>query len=1055
MSARVRDVLTGLAAIAALAAITIGLPVALYHYGGSPLPRHLASWHRLAAILSSRDDAGVFLGVVRDCSWLAWLLFSVSVLAEAHAVLRGDKGLRLRLGGLQGVAARLVTLAALTFAASPAFTQTASASAVSAQHGAASPTRDPVVGTRHGGALPIREGATAAARTAISRQSPPGVAAAANTTQLLRVGPGDCLWSIAQRYLGSGDRYAEIAHLNYGREMGDGQVFTNPSLIEPGWRLIMPQPGETASAPAGRAGAAGSPAAGTASGINPGTGHLGHASGDPYYRRRHSAAAGKSRTALTAGDQRPSRAPGEGGNGGSVGDNPASARQARVRQARDQPPASGIPTAASSGQLDTSNFQPRASSVLFGDQLAAVGVFATGALAGSILTSLNAMRRRQRLERHAGRRIALPADPEVLAVEQQLRAAVPAESPGALRTALACLEASIAAAGQALPDILGLHVTPETLEVLLSAPAAESPPAPFRISPGRQGMCWQLDIVALSEQDHGGCHILPGLFTAGATADGYLLLDLEALQVTGCDGPPDLVDRVISTAATELATGQWAGWYELILVGCDELEAVGRAEHASSLDEALSLIEARRAVAGRRLADREPSDMRQLRLTSPDDEDWALIILVSRIEPSPSQLQRLIDLADQGAGGVAVLLAGDPETTAGRMAPTVLQVAPDPQEPGEIIANVVPMQITVRPRVLSAEDYGAISTLFRVAADTADVSEDDPAYARCAAPPWLPHSAVRQTERPADANWPGSSRGVGDGELTSRHDALPWEYASPEPADLPGAASAREVADPGPDSAGQVAGRHAAVSRLQVKVLGPFVISGAEEPLQPKQAELVLALALSAPAGLPNSALGSLLGADPDHPKPGDAVRQIIARARRRLGLATDGEEYIQHTGNGNYVLHPDASLDWTEFRALASAGNADALRAAVALIRGQPFTGSYFWWIDIPLVETVRAELVDAALTLAELELDAASPRAAAKAARAGLLAEASAEQLWRVLMRAEYAAGNLAGVGEAWRSCLDSIEDVSLGGEPHPATAALYHQLTGAARHQIRVRG
>jgi DNA-binding SARP family transcriptional activator len=1048
MRARIRHVLTGLAAIVALAAIIIGLPAALYRYGGWPLPRHLASWHQLAAILSGRDDGRILLVVVRDCSWMAWLLFSVSVLAEARAAIRGERGLRLSLGGLQGVAARLVTLAALTFAASPALIQTVSA-AVSTQHGAPSPPPDSAVRTRQGGALPMRERATAAfAHTAASRGLPTGVATAISATQLLRVRSGDCLWSIAQRYLGSGDRYPEIAGLNYGREMGDGQVFTNPSLIQPGWQLIMPEHGETATAPTGQSNAGGSSAAGTDSGINASTGHLGHASGDPYYRRRHPAAADKSRPALAGDGQHSGRAPGEGGNGGAVGDAGASDRANQAGQAGYQPSAGGIPAAASSDR-------PGASSVLFGDQLTAVGSFATGALAGSILTSLNAMRRRQRLERHAGRRIALPADPEVLAAEQQLRAAAPAEAPGALRTALACLEATIAAAGQALPDILGLHVTPETLEVLLSAPAAESPPAPYRITPGRQGMCWQLEIAALGEQDHGGCHILPGLFTAGATADGYLLLDLEALQVTGCDGPPELVDQVISTAATELATGQWAGWYELILVGCNELEAVGRAEHASSLDEALSLIEARRGVARRRLADRPQSDVRQLRLTSPDDEDWVLTILVSRIEPSPGQLQRLIDLAEQGAGGVAALLAGDPETAAGRMAPTVLQVAPDPHEPGEIIANVVPMQITVRPRALAPADYAAISTLFRVAADTADVSQDDPAYAWCAAPPWLPKSAESRMEELADANWPGAAGGAEDGELTGRHDALPWEYASPEPADLPGAASARQVADVAPESGGQVAGRHAAVSRLQVKVLGPFAISGAEEPLQPKQAELVLALALSAPAALSNSALGSLLGADPDHPKPRDAVRQIIARARRRLGQATDGGEYIQHIGNGYYMLHPEACLDWTEFRAFASARTAEALRAAVALIRGQPFTGSYFWWIDIPLIETVRAELVDAAVTLAELELAADSPRAAARAARAGLLAEASAEQLWRVLMRAEYATGNLAGVGEAWRSCLDSIEEVSPGGEPHPDTEALYRQLTSAARQHAQARG
>ena len=1012
MSARIRDVLTGLVAIVALAAIILGLPAVLYHYGGSPLPRHLLSWHRLAAILSGRDDGSMLLAVVTDCSWLAWLLFAVSVLAEARAAMRGDRGPRLRLGGLQSVAARLVTLAALTFAASPVVTQIASAGVVSTNHAAASPT-DAVVSTR-----------------------------------LLTVRPGDCLWSIAQRYLGSGDRYPEIASLNYGRDMGDRQVFTEPWLIEPGWQLIMPEHGETASAPAGRTSSRGSSPTGTAQGINASTGHLGHASGDTYYQRRHSAAVDRPRTLSADGGQRSGGAPAGGRTGVSLGDTDASDGATQAGQAGNQLSAGRIAIAANRGQLRPGDIRPPAGGVLAGDQLAAIGAFATGALAGSILTSLKAMRHRQRLERHAGRRIALPADPDVLAAEQQLRAAAPAEAPGTLRAVLACLEAAIAGAGQVLPDILGLHITPEMLEVLLSAPVAESPPAPYRISPGRQGMCWQLEIAAIGEQENGGCHILPGLFTAGATADGYLLLDLEALQVTGCDGPPDLVDRVVSTAATELTTGQWAGWYELILVGCDELEAVGRAEHASSLDEALSLIEARRGAARRRLADCPRSDVRQLRLASPDDEDWALTILVSRIEPSPSQLQRLIDLAEEGAGGVAALLAGDPETTAGRMAPTVLQVAPDPHEPGEIIANVVPMQITVRPRVLSAVDYGAIGTLFRVAADTADVSQKDPAYAWCAAPPWLPRSDDRQPERTSETNWPGSAGGTEDDELTGRHGALPWEYSSAELSDPPGGASAREVASRSLESAVQVTERHAVVGHLQVKVLGPFVISGTEEPLQPKQAELVLALALSAPAALSNSALGSLLGADPDHPKPSDAVRQIIARARRRLGLASDGREYILHTGNGTYALHPELSLDWTEFQALAAAGDADALREAVALIRGEPFTGSYFWWIDIPLMETVRAELVDAAVMLAELELAAGSPRAAAKAARAGLLAEVSAEQLWRVLMRAEYAAGNLAGVGEAWRRCLDSIEDVSPGGEPHPATGALYHELTSAAR-------
>jgi hypothetical protein len=196
-----------------------------------------------------------------------------------------------------------------------------------------------------------------------------------------------------------------------------------------------------------------------------------------------------------------------------------------------------------------------------------------------------------------------------------------------------------------------------------------------------------------------------------------------------------------------------------------------------------------------------------------------------------------------------------------------------------------------------------------------------------------------------------------------------------------------------------------------------------------------------------------MLGTDPDHPKPTDAVRQIITRTRRRIGLAADGQEYIIHAGNGQYVLHPDAALDWSRFRELVATGHASDLRAAVSLIRGQPFTGSYFWWIDIPLAETVRAEIVDAAETLAEFELAIGSPHAAGKAARAGLMAEASAEQLWRAVMRAEHTAGNLAGVAEAWRHCLDAIADIAPDGEPHPDTEMLYRQLTETARQHAQV--
>lgn len=1000
---RARSVGKGLAALAVLASAVIGLPVVLYRFGGSPLPQRITGWHAVMAALSSQDSGGLLLAISRDCSWLAWLLFTVCVLAEAQAAIRGRRPPYLRLGGLQGVAAHLVALAALAFAAPSAITLSASAAATSSQ-----PSAIP----RYLGSPPAEPGGRALGFDAVP----------VTASRLITIRSGDCLWSIAQRYLGAGDRYPAIVSLNYGRDMGDGQAFTNPSLIEPGWRLFLPGHGSDGQPPAGRERSQ----------------HAGHPTKDLHYRRRHSAAP---RHAARQDADNSQVQNGVGSSGAGSGGRPDvdSAGSARPGEADGH-------TAGNAG------YRTAESASAAGDQLPAAVAFAAGALAGAVLTSLMRIRWRQRQERRRGRRIVLPADQHVLAEEQRLRAAapLPAEPVQTLRDALACLEAGIVTAGQQLPDIVGLHVTPDVLEVLLAAPAADGPPAPYAISPGRQGMCWQLELPAVTAapgeaagRAHGaaglanlGCHLLPGLFTAGATGDGYLLLDLESLQVIGCDGPPGLVDQVIVTAATELATAQWSGWYDLILVGCAELEVLGRADHCATLAEALSLIETQHAAASARIAERAPADVRELRLAEPDNEDWGLTILISRLEPDPEQMMRLLVLAEDGAGGIAALVAGDTEAPNGRMASAVLQVAPDPQAPEGVVANVIPLQITVRPRTLSAADYAAITALFAAASDLEDVGPDAEPYAVCAAPPWIPQAAGLRSPGAADLPWP-------EDEPEVCHSAEPPRTSTPPGPAAPFAA---------------IAGQHpveawpGAEPGLQIRILGPFVITGAIEQLQPKQAELVLALALAAPAGLSNSALCAMLGADPDHPKPADALRQIITRTRRRLGSARDGQEYIIHAGNGHYVLHPDATLDWSRFRQLVASGHADDLRAAVSLIGGQPFSGSYFWWIDIPLIETVRAEFVDAADTLAEFELAAGSPRAAARAARAGLLAESSAEQLWRAVMRAEHAAGNLAGVTEAWRRCLDAIEDIAPDGEPHPDTVALYRQLTTLQQVPVR---
>ncbi len=65
--------------------------------------------------------------------------------------------------------------------------------------------------------------------------APTPVAAVTYTVQ-----PGDCLWDIALVHYGDGDAWTLIANANLGKVMQNGEVFTNPSLILPGWQLTVP-----------------------------------------------------------------------------------------------------------------------------------------------------------------------------------------------------------------------------------------------------------------------------------------------------------------------------------------------------------------------------------------------------------------------------------------------------------------------------------------------------------------------------------------------------------------------------------------------------------------------------------------------------------------------------------------------------------------------------------------------------------------------------------------------------------------------------------------------
>jgi len=235
---------------------------------------------------------------------------------------------------------------------------------------------------------------------------------------------------------------------------------------------------------------------------------------------------------------------------------------------------------------------------------------------------------------------------------------------------------------------------------------------------------------------------------------------------------------------------------------------------------------------------------------------------------------------------------------------------------------------------------------------------------------------------------------------------------------------------------------------LLIGVLGTFTINGAPAALKPAQSQLLLSLALNGDEGMSSARMCYLLGADPDHPKPGDSVRQLITRTRRQLGRPSEGREWIEHLGGGWYALHPDARFDWAEFEVDSERGIRESdqavLSRALALVRGEPFRDCDWWWLDQAFLQTVGAQITETAVTLAELELAAGGGRAAAHAARVGLGVDPADERLWRALMRAEHEAGRPAAVQDAWDACQAVLADIALDGQPHQDTAALHRELT-----------
>ncbi len=215
-------VLKAVCSLLVLAGAVAGLPLVLAW--ATPVVWE-ASRDDLAHLLDRQDTGAAFLMLLIAVGWIGWGQFTFCAVRELIAQLRGRTWHAPRgLGSSQRAAAALIgsILVLLPTSSALASSPAQAAPAVSATH------------------VPGQAQARQTAEANTDSESAARTPASRTTYTVRETRPAESLWGIAERELGNGERWREIADLNEGRPMVDGQVFHANGFLQPGWQLRMP-----------------------------------------------------------------------------------------------------------------------------------------------------------------------------------------------------------------------------------------------------------------------------------------------------------------------------------------------------------------------------------------------------------------------------------------------------------------------------------------------------------------------------------------------------------------------------------------------------------------------------------------------------------------------------------------------------------------------------------------------------------------------------------------------------------------------------------------------
>ena len=1000
MRQRLRDTAVGLAAVVALAAWLVGVPLLLWNWRHNPLPTSLPSWSRLTTLIDGGYfDPDVIPNAAAAIAWLAWAWVTRSIGVDAWARLRHRPAPMPRTAGrLQVAVGRWVATATLVVAL---FTQRSNPAR------AGVPPLMGLVPVRHAVVLdtPAFSPPEVTAAAAVSEAHQPAAPSHDGEEPAeYEVQRGDSYWRIAEHYTGSGSRWRELRDLNVGRFHVNGTPFVADSkLIHPGDHLLLPVAWAAATTPTAK-----SAPGGAVHVVIRGENLSRIASeelGDPdrwpeIYRLNDDQIddpnlvyAGQALRIpvpdATVASPTPAAPP----------ERATPPERAPVQAPAPEPlppPTSFIPNPPPTTSLPA---QPAERPVVEAPAMTAAADPSTkptheapgsdipmapvlaglGAVTGAVV--LWQLRRQQAfalLRRHARHHLK-SRSPAARDVEGLLVGLADIELVDWLDATQRALHAQLTGTQEA-GNVIAMRAGAHGVEVLWSSRRPAPPPwtvddtGTWRLTAGTT-----VDDLRAVGADYGP--ISPAAVTVGDTIDGPLLIDLETAGTFAVDCDIDIAERVLAALVIDVGCSPWAADVELCVYGAPpEIARLDRVRPITVDD--ISRLATRTATR-----QQQNGDSLSHRL-DPSDDDRSLTLLVTFDSLDLAPLRTW--LAPGNPAGLAAVCAA---THVGSLPLGLTLTVSD-----DLSGDITPLGVQLtRVNVVDSTTRDAVVELV---SEPPKEQAENPARSVARTEGAYQQSTVDETIGAVLAARPIEVR-----ILTPTPTVTGWQTPPP----------------------GQIA------TELVV------FFATRDGPITPARARSLLY-----PDGITN-----------------EAWRAALSRTRRALGADADtGADHLPTADNGRIPTSETVGSDWHRFQALrrhagqhTGAARAEYLRAALALVDGQPFTAvptRRYRWADDPS-DYFRQQLIiaihETATDLAELalaELD--DPALALHGVSAGLVGGGDNEHLYRLAFRAHLSRGETAEADAVVRGLEHAVRKHDGLVELQPETLALIEHWSRA---------